>query len=122
MPSRGVSPAFPTSISSLLAGPAAGEAEERAPANPPGAIRLKPGAVLNEKAPQAAQRACMKMMNAPLSLATRLRRSWDINMTVYTPGMTALLFPDDIQPQTFQSHPQRGVDNPDDSLNHSLHH
>lgn len=63
----------------------------------------------------------MKMMNAPFSLATRLRRSWDINMTVYAPGMTALLFPDDIQPQTFQSQPQRGVDNPDDSLNHSLH-
>lgn len=43
-------------------------------------------------------------------------------MTVYAPGLAAPLFPDDIQPQTFQSLPQRGVDNPADSLNHCLHH
>jgi len=64
----------------------------------------------------------VKMMNAPFSLAARLRRSWGTKMRVDTRGVTELLFLPEIQPQTFQSQPQRGVDNPDDSLIHSLHH
>lgn len=43
-----VSLAFPRSIPSLLAGSAGGEAEEQAPTNPPGAVRVKPGAVLRQ--------------------------------------------------------------------------
>lgn len=64
----------------------------------------------------------MEMMDAPFSLAAKLRRSWGIKMNVDTRGVTALLFLPEIQPQTFQSQPQRGVDNPDDSLIRSLHH
>ena len=51
-PSHRISVAFLASISSLLDQPAVGEAEDRALVNPPGAIRLKLGVVLNEKAPQ----------------------------------------------------------------------
>lgn len=63
----------------------------------------------------------MKLMDAPLSLAGRLRRSWDINMTVCVPVLLLGSSQVILSHKTFQPHPQQGGITRM-TLNHSLHH
>lgn len=119
--SHSISLAFPTSILSLLAGAAVWEAREKAVAHPPGAAESDPGVALSEGVFPAAQSPGYENDGCSSQPCWEAEEILGYKHDSLCACVTAQLFPGNTQPQTFQSHPQRGGITRM-TLNHSLHH